>query len=388
MDTFSLLLYLEVQILCISIFALLLVKEAMGGNKSSEQIVFCWLLVSCIATFFFDAAWSLVNAFAPKELGAFNYLLNICYFIALSANCYLWFLYSEFVQRSAVVQMLWRQYLCAIPALIVCVLALVSPFTGALFYLDDAGVYQRGPLHFVQLILCYGYLVFTSLKALLLSLQAKEFQRRRILITISAFIVPVLVAGILQNIFMGLPVIAAGSAMSLLLVFVNMQDQRISVDPLTQVNNRNKLMSYLENRIEHAQEHDESFALYLMDVNGFKGINDRYGHLEGDRALVRVGRALRSLKFSRTTGVFRYGGDEFIVVEDCDSEKAAERYCGRIREAIARQNAGANTPYELTVSVGYALYDPSVSTPQDLIKRADSYLYNSKGNNRGGLYGR
>lgn len=378
MDTFTLLLYLEVQFICISIFVLLLVKEASGYNKSSDQIVFCWLLSSCIATFAFDAAWSLVNGARSQGLWALNYFLNICYYVALSANCYLFFLYSEFVQRSAIVETRQRQYLCAIPAIIVAVLAIVSPFTGALFYIDGAGEYQRGSLHFVQLILCYGYLVVTAFKALVLALQAKEFQRRRVLLVMAAFIVPVIIGGIFQTFLPGIPAIAAGCAISVLLVFINIQDQRISVDPLTQINNRSQLMSYLESRIAHAKEHDDHFALYLMDVNGFKGINDRYGHLEGDRALVRVGKALRTLKTQRSTGVFRYGGDEFIVVEDCDSEGTAERYCGHICEVIERQNADSGAPYELTVTVGYALFDPSMHTPQDLIKHADSFLYSRK----------
>lgn len=380
MDTFTILLYLEVQLLCISVFALLLIKEATGVNKSSEQIVFCWLLSSCIATFGFDAAWSLVNGSQEKSLWALNYVLNVCYYIALAGNCYLWFLYSEFVQQSAIVRSRKRQYLCAIPALVVCVLALMSPFTGALFYLDDAGSYQRGPLHFLQLILCYSYLVITACKAFFLSLQTKEYQRRRLLRVIAAFIVPVLIGGAFQTVFPGLPVIAAGSAVSLLLVFINLQDQRISVDALTQINNRNTLMSFLENRIEHAKEHDEHFALYMMDVNDFKGINDRYGHLEGDRALVSVGSALRSLKQHRTTGVFRYGGDEFVVVTDCDDEKSAELYCRRIDEAIAQQNIAMGAPYAIAVSIGYACFDESIRTPQDLIRRADAYLYNAKAN--------
>lgn len=385
MDTFTLLLYLEVQVICISVFAFLLIKEATNSNKSSDQMVFCWLLFSCIAAFTLDGAWSLVNSASTQGLWALNYALNVLYYIALAANCYLWFLYSEFVQRTPIVHSRKRQYLCAIPALIVCFLALISPFTGALFYLDEAGVYHRGSLHFVQLVLCYGYLVVSACKALLGGLRAKEYQRQRRLYVLAAFIVPVVVAGVVQTLLPGIPAIAAGCAMSVLLVFVNMQDQRISVDPLTQINNRSTLISFLENRIEDAQEHDENFALYLMDVNGFKGINDRYGHLEGDHALERVGLALRTLKTNRSTGVFRYGGDEFIVVENCDSLPSAQRFCHRIRQAVAQQNAYAKAAYPLTVSVGYALYDRSIRTPQELIKRADENLYQMKNANPGGL---
>ena len=152
--------------------------------------------------------------------------------------------------------------------------------------------------------------------------------------------------------------------------------QQISMDKLTQVNNRQNLLSFLEYKCVN---HSEKLFLFMMDLDYFKTINDTYGHLEGDDALIRASKALKIScgdHFRRRPYIARYGGDEFIVV--IESARAdAEALIVRIREVLSELNDQANRPYNLAFSIGMAEFHPGMNA-NALIEAADAALYEIK----------
>ena len=117
----------------------------------------------------------------------------------------------------------------------------------------------------------------------------------------------------------------------------------------------------------------------MIDANDFKAINDTYGHISGDDALVRISNALilTCREYKERTNIARYGGDEFIVLLLTDSEDRAAEIKQRINENLRRLNDAAKAPYELTVSVGYVPADRSRDLGK-IIEAADEMLYEEK----------
>ena len=168
-----------------------------------------------------------------------------------------------------------------------------------------------------------------------------------------------------------------GITLGVLYFYFNFQEQLISLDPLTQLNNRNQLIKYLSSKMAHR---DKSKALYLlvMDVDFFKKINDHFGHIEGDRALVRVAEALKLACANEPCFISRYGGDEFVLILEVQDPKELQALCGKINDALACGNARANAPYPLVLSIGYARYEDSIQSIPQLIALADEELYRVK----------
>src|SRR5258708_26996325 len=120
-------------------------------------------------------------------------------------------------------------------------------------------------------------------------------------------------------------------------------------DSLTGLANYRRLLSVLEAELDRSRRTQRAFSVVLLDMDGLKGINDQFGHLTGSRALVRLGKILRSHSRAIDTAA-RYGGDEFALVLPEASREIAARVVGRVRE---RLGAATETP-ALSVEAGVA----------------------------------
>ncbi|MFZ5643876.1 MAG: GGDEF domain-containing protein [Bacillota bacterium] len=126
-------------------------------------------------------------------------------------------------------------------------------------------------------------------------------------------------------------------------------------------------------------------SVIIADLDYFKKINDTYGHDAGDEVLRRFARIVKK-SIRQEDYVFRYGGEEFIVVANADLEKAVE-ISNRVREEVARATISWNKQtISITASFGAAEYK-SGDTPESLVKRADEALYRAKNNGRNRVEG-
>ena len=119
----------------------------------------------------------------------------------------------------------------------------------------------------------------------------------------------------------------------------------------------------------------------IFDVDHFKDINDGYGHVEGDKAIVRVATAMKEAckLYRNQTFVARYGGDEFVVVAEMDTLDEARQLASLICSNVINLNKEAGARYRLSVCVGIAQYDYSnpITIPKFLAE-ADNELYQMK----------
>jgi diguanylate cyclase (GGDEF)-like protein len=149
-------------------------------------------------------------------------------------------------------------------------------------------------------------------------------------------------------------------------------------DSLTGLANYRRLVAALQMEIERCERTERVFALLLLDLDGLKKVNDRFGHLVGSRAICRVAETLRDTCRALDTPA-RFGGDEFAVLLPETDEAEAQQVAGRIVERLA---ADKENP-RISVSLGASLYPRDGTTPETLLEAADKALYQMKRTNGG-----
>ena len=120
--------------------------------------------------------------------------------------------------------------------------------------------------------------------------------------------------------------------------------------------------------------------LMLMDVDDFKIINDKYGHLEGDKALIQIAHILNSAinNTHKNYSLARYGGDEFVIVGNIRNKDEVAQLINQIEEEEKKYNKETNNKYNIKLSIGYALQNDNHTSVEDLIKEADALMYAKK----------
>ena len=149
-------------------------------------------------------------------------------------------------------------------------------------------------------------------------------------------------------------------------------------DELTGLPNRRLFAGRLSQAIEQCSRTRTTLALVVLDLNGFKHINDSLGHQAGDQVLREVSSTLRR-SIRGTDTVARLGGDEFIIVaSDMPNEQALERFVESIRAAVERPIQVNGQPMMVSASVGLALYPDDARDATKLLRLADQRMYARK----------
>jgi diguanylate cyclase (GGDEF)-like protein len=154
-------------------------------------------------------------------------------------------------------------------------------------------------------------------------------------------------------------------------------------DGLTGLLNHATLMAELEHAVEYARRHGETFAFLMVDVDHFKRVNDRYGHLAGDQVLLHVARVFQTT--ARASDLIgRYGGEEFGMILRRTDRAGAGILANKLRQALAEQPAvvGAGETIPVRVCIGVAAYPDDAHTAAELALLADTALYRAKAGGR------
>jgi diguanylate cyclase (GGDEF)-like protein len=149
-------------------------------------------------------------------------------------------------------------------------------------------------------------------------------------------------------------------------------------DGLTQLYNSRYFYTQLKGEIERFNRYGHNLSLLLLDIDNFKAYNDTYGHLEGDKILVRLGGIIKSCLRKMDTA-YRYGGEEFTIILPGTHCEEASTVAERLRTAVVAEDftSGRKTRVNITISIGVTQYrhEEKISS---FVQRADQAMYKSK----------
>ena len=174
----------------------------------------------------------------------------------------------------------------------------------------------------------------------------------------------------------GINILTYLSLFTIITVFAVNQHDKIRVDNLTKLYNRYGMDEEIKEQLsQYAREKSDSFYIISCDLDNFKHINDTWGHLEGDRALVLISEVLSKACEKFDAEVFRIGGDEFVIITDTSEEGLALQ----VTEAIKKEldNIDFRDDFEIKMSIGTALYNGEEDI-NNLLASADKKMYEAK----------
>lgn len=372
------LLCIEVDMICVAVLVIVAAKAAaVGFDKPIKNKLFERALWFAVAANVMNMIWNLhIDGYLWLG-GGLSWLINAAYFALLELSAFSWFVYACVVESWDILHNRRKFLLCAIPQWILFALLIVSAFNGCVFSVDAAGVYHRGPLFLLQPLLSYGYVVYTMAKSIQVVLTRKNSATRREYLVIASFGVPMLLCGVVQLLLPRLPVAASGVALSYLLVYLNSLQLMVSLDPVTGISDRRQFLLSLHSRADSLRPQERLFFLFI-DVDNFKGINDIYGHNEGDRVLRIVAETLREVCAEHNASFGRYGGDEFTVAYVVGEGEDARAVCRDLKRTLDERLFAGSLLSSVGLSIGQVEFRRGEESIQDLITRADREMYLEK----------
>ena len=253
--------------------------------------------------------------------------------------------------------------------LISIVLLVINIFYPLVFSVSD-GRYQRGFAYIIFLI----FAAFYILDSLFLYVKRVKKNGSLKLFPVHIFLIPVILGVVIQAFFVEIAITWTSIAISVAGIMTALKNEIIFTDCLTGLYNR----VYLEFLHKRACNKKDCWVSGIMiDLNGFKQINDNYGHAEGDLALCIVADLLRK-SFSEYGVVTRYAGDEFVIMLNTTDDQLIQKIIKSAKKNFVTENEKNDKPYQLSASMGYAITNLSNETIDDFMNRIDEQMYQDK----------
>ena len=377
----SALIYVIANISCLLIFIIVLSKNISSVDRHMKTRAFDRVLIAQIVYFIIDAYWALnyFNIFSINEsFDRINFgIINILVFAGASIVSYYILIYISFSLGYKTFENKNKRIILLIPLLISIMICAILYFAGVGYEVKKDGTVDRVWLYMLFMSIPSSYCLYAFLKGLYEAFSKKNRVRRKEYFLIIIYPFALLASGLAQIIVIisghELPVLCFGMTISMIFIYTSSLGNLITKDYLTGLNNRNELNRHLENLFK--EKLDSSLYLMMIDVNSFKLINDKFGHVEGDNALMKVSNAFKQAIYGTDAFIARYGGDEFIIIGHNNKEEIEKRLLSSI-EKYAQPESGK---YIVSISIGVANYSDG-DTAIELIQKADAKLYKEKKN--------
>lgn len=342
-----------------------------------EQKLYAYLIYINAFMLTVDIIRMYVDGKSGNIMHGLNLTATILTFACTPIIAMLWSIYVDykiFIDRRKTKKELKYMMIISAINLVIFIVSSLGLLKGkVIFSIDANNVYHRGELHKVPIILSYMYILYSviSIERNRGLMDESDYKSLRI------FSVPPIIGGIIQSLLSGVKLTWISMTLSMFIIFVNVQNNLLHVDVLTGLYNRRHLEKYLTN-IFLQFNNCKVIGGILLDINDFKEINDNYGHDEGDRALISVAKILKS-SFKREDFIFRYAGDEFVVVCEVEDFKELVARVEKLDLGIDEFNRTSGRPYKISVSRGYDVFlSNSRITDEAFIRKIDALMYQDK----------
>lgn len=374
----------------VGILILLMLRYAARTRilrRGTEDKIFAFMIYGVMLGCFMEAFSYTVDGQTFQGARILNYIANTYLY---TVNLLLPFSVLVYVELGLYgdPNRIWKKYK---PQIVIGVLMLIATivnfFVPISYVITEANVYERRPFSYFY----YVVILYYCLTAMYVTHKYKKESGAKPFLNIMFFLMPILIGAGLQFAFYGLSLAWLSAAIGLTGLYMMQQNELAFIDALVDTYNR----QYMNHVTTAWINRGNTFAGIMIDVDRFKDINDNYGHSEGDRALKDVTDILKAARVENEL-VFRFAGDEFIVLKLTDRENGLDRYVENLRQGIAAFNGEAKTddsnqtstakrgnrPYSLQLSYGSSFY-----TGGDLdlfLKEMDNKMYAMKSDHHAG----
>lgn len=355
-------------------------KVTLSFLKKSEYYIFRALIISFWFYLIMNILWTLQEFdVLHMSRGVFT---TVCVFSYLGVMFIAFFFYAFTMDhfnfdlgKKSLATMLGL-----LPITAAFVLLMISLKNGMIFYIDENVHLKMGSAYIALPVCAFMYFAVIARVSIfrLIKTKGKYAKKECIVLLFCVLFLTgwVLLDGIIDR---GVTIIPIATYSVINFLFVHMLSSKIYTDALTDMNNRRKAEEYLLSQIESVSELSPLF-IYIADVNGFKQINDTFGHIEGDYALVLVSDAIKNAVKRHNGFAARYGGDEFIwaIRPEKDEEYDPEVIAKEMQSALDEACKEKGKKYTLSLCVGYVRCVDRKKTVSDYLNEADKKLYARK----------
>lgn len=249
--------------------------------------------------------------------------------------------------------------------------AAMSPLTGWVFTVSNQNVYQRGPFFIAQGLMTYVYLLAATMLTFIF--------RRRILPSeqplLYVFGLLPIAGGLLQVFIYGVLSMWSSVAFTLVIGYVFLQERMMKTDYLSQAITRESFIRYMTRELMRGAT--IARGIVFIDMDHLKAINDKYGHAEGDHAIVTLVRVIKE-NMQANEMIVRMGGDEFLLVLNAMHKTHLKDRMDAFMDAFGHYNAKKNKPYTISFSYGADVFFSDKDELEGFIRRLDHEMYQAK----------
>lgn len=353
------------------LFLLLYRIRISQTNQFDEKAYNFMLIVAFIATINETLSF-IIDAHPGFIFHILQYISNTISSASSGIIGYCWCLFVEYHIHRNFKRIKKKSRILAVPLIIATILIFINLLgTGIIFDISKENVYTRGPMNFILYIFVFVYYIesiYTVQKAKNDSILVEFFP-------IYFFIIPCMIGTMIQGFFFGISTIWLCVAIAFIIVYIEIQISISFIDDLSGLYNRKYMNHYLDKL-----QNDKPKRVYgfLMDINDFKTINDIYGHLKGDQAIIQFGKILQH-SIDKDSVAIRMGGDEFVIFAILKSNEEALALKKHIEQNVRQFNTNSTEPFHLSFSIRIAKYSGNIET---FLSSMDDSMYEAKNMHR------
>lgn len=344
-----------------------------GGKRQAQDSLFVMLLFSALSLLSLDLCLNLLSGRVYPGSRIVLSLVAFFFYLLSPLPGYFYFLYVDQLDKR------WEQIpekfglLAAIPLLTNALFTIVSLFNGMIFSIDVGSTYSRGSHFYIIIVINLLYFIGGQLQSI-----RNLWIKKNVQSFLNLLLPTPIVAGAFVQVYIeGVEVMLLAFALSLLMGFLYNQNTYANRDFLTSLYNRSIGEEYLKYLYANKGK-KKLIGGMLMDVDGFKRVNDEYGHDYGDKCLRYFSQLLKD-SFSRSWLICRYGGDEFLLVRLLDSEHEMDENILKFTKNLEQFNKQGKLLFPLGVSIGKGVADEmSCGDSESFLKLLDDRMYQKK----------
>ena len=383
-----LVLYSVLNVFGLIILLITIITSSSNFKNANAHRVFVIAILVLMVMFVFDTLYAAIDMGRIKGASInITYIIKNLYFAGGLFEGYFWFIYFEMTIKSKFSKNNKAIIFSSFFVFVGILMLIINRFNQYMFKIhndtvDGSIIYDRTSIiGFTFFYFCiYAYVVVSSVRCFIFARRKEHFVERQKYAFVGFIASTPIPFGILQLIYPKLPLVCVGLTLSTIILYVYATKDQVSNDNLTDLLNRKRVLRGIERSLKLKSDDGTLYVVFMVDINNFKHINDTYGHLEGDSALICAAEALTKVSMTqkRKMIVGRYGGDEFLIGAHLDHEYEIEVVKDQINNELRIQKENKNKEYDLISSIGHAIYSSELNTIKDLIEAADKALYESK----------